>query len=318
MTSRSSLRPIIVAALLGLAAATGAPAVVAQDAPGEPRAMDMDVEPVLRNADDMARILDRMYPPLLKEAGVEGAPIVWVYVDELGRVRDARLKETSGYVAFDDAAVTMARLMSFEPARKGGAATAVWIPMGIGFRAQAAAGESAPVTTPAPAPAAAPDAAAAPATAAASIPAGVTVQAPAAAPVTSAAPAAAPSKAAAAEATPAAPAAPADEPGVSDAPTFTPMTVAPRLSNLPEVQQALIDLYPQVLRDAGIGGTVNIWFFIDETGTVQKVQVKESSGYDAFDLAALEVGKRMRFTPARNRDTPVPVWIATDITFAVQ
>lgn len=39
---------------------------------------------------------------------------------------------------------------------------------------------------------------------------------------------------------------------------------------------------------------------------------------DAFDKAALKVAERMEFSPAYNRDQPVPVWVDLDITFQVQ
>jgi TonB family protein len=105
---------------------------------------------------------------------------------------------------------------------------------------------------------------------------------------------------------------------LSAAPTFTPMTVQPRLRNQREIQQALMKHYPPLLRDAGIGGTVNVWFFIDENGRVQKNQINESSGYEAFDQAALKVAVLMEFSPAYNRDKKVPVWVALDVTFEVQ
>lgn len=105
---------------------------------------------------------------------------------------------------------------------------------------------------------------------------------------------------------------------LSAAPTFTPMTVRPTLRNTREVQQALMKFYPPLLRDAGIGGTANVWFFIDENGRVQKTQINTSSGYDAFDQAALRVADQMQFSPAYNRDKKVPVWVALDITFETQ
>lgn len=109
-----------------------------------------------------------------------------------------------------------------------------------------------------------------------------------------------------------------DDQDLSAAPTFTPMTVRPQLTNNREVAQALEKYYPPLLRDAGIGGTVNVWFFIDTEGHVVNTQINESSGYDAFDQAALKVADMMQFSPAYNRDKKVPVWVALDVTFEVQ
>lgn len=105
---------------------------------------------------------------------------------------------------------------------------------------------------------------------------------------------------------------------IEAAPVFTPYTVKPDLKNREAVQRALVRNYPPLLRDAGIGGTVLTWLLIDETGNVIRTQVKEGSGHDALDQAALKVADVMRFTPALNRDQKVKVWIALPIVFKTQ
>lgn len=98
-------------------------------------------------------------------------------------------------------------------------------------------------------------------------------------------------------------------------PTFTPFTVRPDLKNRQDVQAALVAEYPPLLRDAGVQGTVNVWFFIRDDGGVGDVRIQESSGHPALDEAALRVARAMAFTPALNRGEPVPVWVAFPITF---
>ena len=105
---------------------------------------------------------------------------------------------------------------------------------------------------------------------------------------------------------------------LASAPTFTPMTVRPGMKNRAEVMEALEREYPSLLRDAGIGGTVLVWFFIDETGVVQQTRVHTSSGHKALDDSALKVAGVVRFTPALNRDKRVPVWISLPITFVTR
>ena len=102
---------------------------------------------------------------------------------------------------------------------------------------------------------------------------------------------------------------------IGSAPTFTPYTVRPDIKNRREIQEAMIREYPPLLRDAGIGGQVGVWFFIDETGTVGNIRIAESSGHQALDEAALRVAEVLEFTPALNKDDPVPVWISLPITF---
>jgi len=102
---------------------------------------------------------------------------------------------------------------------------------------------------------------------------------------------------------------------LSAAPTFTPYTVRPDIKNREEVRKALEREYPSVLRDAGLGGVVLVWIFIDEEGQVVRTEIHQSSGYDGLDRAALKVADVIQFTPALNRDKRVPVWISLPISF---
>jgi periplasmic protein TonB len=102
---------------------------------------------------------------------------------------------------------------------------------------------------------------------------------------------------------------------LSAGPTFTPYTVAPEVRNRPAVARALTQEYPPLLRDAGVGGTVLMYFFIDENGVVQDFRVQESSGHNALDQAAMRVADVFEFSAALNQDQRVPVWIQIPITF---
>ncbi len=107
------------------------------------------------------------------------------------------------------------------------------------------------------------------------------------------------------------------EADLSAAPVFTPMTVRPEIRNRREVEAALMRLYPPLLRNAGIGGQVVVWFFISKEGTVLDRRVSQSSGNAQLDEAALKVAGIFRFTPALNRDRIVQVWIRFPIKFQV-
>ena len=108
------------------------------------------------------------------------------------------------------------------------------------------------------------------------------------------------------------------ETDIGAAPVFTPYTVKPDYTNGNEVRRALEREYPPLLRDAGIGGTTIVWFFIDEQGVVQNQVVQQSSGHQALDDAALRVAPVFKFTPALNRDKAVPVWVQLPITFTTK
>ena len=103
--------------------------------------------------------------------------------------------------------------------------------------------------------------------------------------------------------------------GIPDTPAWTAVDVYPFIMNREELQRALEREYPPFYRDAGIGGTAKVWFLVDETGKVVRTQIHESSGYKALDDAALKVSHLYEFSPAMNRDKPVPVWVSLDITF---
>jgi protein TonB len=105
---------------------------------------------------------------------------------------------------------------------------------------------------------------------------------------------------------------------IEAAPSFTPFTVEPRLQNTEEVARQLQRSYPPLLRDAGIGGTVVLWFLIDEQGKVIRTQVHKGSGYQAFDEAAGAVAAIMEFSPAMNRDTRVKVWVQIPVSFTTK
>jgi protein TonB len=98
-------------------------------------------------------------------------------------------------------------------------------------------------------------------------------------------------------------------------PSFTPYEVAPEVRNVEEVRAALTREYPAVLRDAGVGGTVITWFYINGQGVVENVLVNQSSGVEQLDAAAVNVSRVFEFTPALNQNQPVAVWISIPITF---
>jgi TonB family protein len=101
-------------------------------------------------------------------------------------------------------------------------------------------------------------------------------------------------------------------------PSMTPFTQRPQLINAQETQRALVRHYPAELRDAGLGGTVVLWLFVDVQGEVTRTQIHTTSGFASLDNAALDVAKVMRFNPALNRETPVGVWFELPVRFTAR
>ena len=73
------------------------------------------------------------YPEELWDAGIEGETILEIHVSERGAVDSARVDRTSGYAAFDSAAVEGARILQFEPARRGDDSLAVRVLLPVQF-----------------------------------------------------------------------------------------------------------------------------------------------------------------------------------------
>lgn len=76
------------------------------------------------------------YPPDLYTQGVEGTVELRLYVTEEGAVvpESTRVSSTSGYPAFDSAAVSGVARMRFAPARQNGAAVAAVFTQPVHFR----------------------------------------------------------------------------------------------------------------------------------------------------------------------------------------
>ena len=99
----------------------------------------------------------------------------------------------------------------------------------------------------------------------------------------------------------------------------TPPAIPPVLQNSSEMAEALKTVYPKQLREAGVGGTVGLWMYIDETGKIGEAEVRESSGYTEFDEAALRLIGSMVFTPAKDESGQArAVWISQPIQFTTE
>lgn len=101
-----------------------------------PRFTPYTVKPNLLNRDEVAKALVRNYPPELRNAGVGGLTMVWILLGADGNVIRAQLRETSGNTQLDSAALAVARMMKFTPARHRDAPVEVWIALPIVFKSR--------------------------------------------------------------------------------------------------------------------------------------------------------------------------------------
>ena len=95
--------------------------------------------------------------------------------------------------------------------------------------------------------------------------------------------------------------------------------VKPQLLNANEVQVLLQELYPPLLRDAGVTGQTSLQFVIDaEGGVVGTSIVVTTATHEAFAEASAAVVARMRFSPAIVDGEVVPVLMDLPIAWTLE
>jgi protein TonB len=73
--------------------------------------------------------------------------------------------------------------------------------------------------------------------------------------------------------------------------------------------------YPAFARRMGMQGTVMLKVLVSRQGTVLKIEVAHSSGYEILDKAAAEAVRNWRFVPARQWGSPVEEWVQVPVAF---
>jgi TonB family protein len=74
--------------------------------------------------------------------------------------------------------------------------------------------------------------------------------------------------------------------------------------------------YPLELWDQDVEGRTLLRVRVTDVGGVDSVEVLESSGYDAFDSAAIAGARELRFTPARRNGKRIDVWAQVPVHFS--
>jgi protein TonB len=71
---------------------------------------------------------------VLRDAGIGGAPVLWLFIGTDGRVETTRVYESSGFEALDNAAANVAEVMRFTPAYNRDQIVPVWVQIPIRFQ----------------------------------------------------------------------------------------------------------------------------------------------------------------------------------------
>ena len=74
--------------------------------------------------------------------------------------------------------------------------------------------------------------------------------------------------------------------------------------------------YPLEAWDRDMEGETLLRVWVTDVGTVDSVEVLESSGFLVFDSAAIAGAKEMRFRPARRDGERIAVWAKVPVRFS--
>ena len=96
---------------------------------------------------------------------------------------------------------------------------------------------------------------------------------------------------------------------------FAPFVVRPMIRNRTELKRFLERHYQPILEYSGATGVVHVFFYIDESGLVQKAEIAESSGSRSLDRLAMRLSKVLRFSPAMLAGRPIRIQVRLPITF---
>lgn len=76
--------------------------------------------------------------------------------------------------------------------------------------------------------------------------------------------------------------------------------------------------YPRLSKQLGEQGKVVVRTLIGVDGTAQKAEVKQSSGFDRLDQAALATALRWRYVPGKRAGVPEAMWFDVPFSFVLE
>ncbi len=92
----------------------------------------------------------------------------------------------------------------------------------------------------------------------------------------------------------------------------------PELLDPDEARRIIERYYPTDLQAAGIGGSVTLAAWVDETGRVTEARIEIPSAIERLNAAALAAAPLLRFRPAVRFGSPVGTWVEFPVTFEAQ
>ena len=68
----------------------------------------------------------------------------------------------------------------------------------------------------------------------------------------------------------------------------------------------------------GEQGKVLLRVYISEQGQPEKIEIKQTSGFDRLDEAAINTVQRWKFVPGKRNGVPEPMWHIVPINFVLK
>jgi protein TonB len=87
------------------------------------------------------------------------------------------------------------------------------------------------------------------------------------------------------------------------------------VEELPEVITKVPPVYPDLAREAGVDGTVQVQALVGKDGKVKDTRVTKS--ISMLDASAIAAVKQWVFKPALSNNKPVAVWVAVPVKFTL-
>lgn len=75
--------------------------------------------------------------------------------------------------------------------------------------------------------------------------------------------------------------------------------------------------YPFMSKRLGEQGTVQLRVFVNADGSVAKLELKRSSGFERLDQSAMNTVQNWRFVPARQGSQAIAAWVVVPINFTL-
>jgi TonB family protein len=75
-------------------------------------------------------------------------------------------------------------------------------------------------------------------------------------------------------------------------------------------------VYPEEMWDEGVEGQAIVMVHVSQAGDVDSVYIRNTSGYEALDSAAVQGARTLRFEPGRRGADPVDVWVRLPVRFS--